>query len=1028
MKKSIYLIISLFIALEAIANTPNNAAQLFQSAKQQDDANRFDIALTLYLKADSAFVAENLGESAEYAQSLHNTGRAYLNIGNIEQGRNYTLKAVELRQKLFGKVSKEYITSLNNYALSYLISKDFTEALKYQTEVVDLCREMNPSHSDEGMYIINLARVYHSLENDEEAIKYMEEALPKVEKFGTNYEYILNFLGMVYMERGDNANINRIMALTDEHNRHELEKECNEPECHLERAEYYMSTGNPAKAKDEYMAVFAMELTELQQVDAYTKYARFLSNQKDFAQAGEYYAMSNDVLEKSEGMSENAISLLRQAGLCYFVGKEYDKAITAHSRVIAIVDRNGYSEKLKSSSLQGLGNAYCAKKDYVNSIVAFKQWIQHLRTNGHQGESDYAKAYERLASAEKFKGDYDESIADYDIAIDLYGKLGMYDEQQQASAGKTMCLAYARRSLGEYRESDSSQKQRTDKIRRTLQESLNTLEQGGDYLGKLSNARSLATIAGCYAQLEDYENAVKYYGLYIPAIREAIAEDVLLKSPKERELVWQTELSNIREMNAMLASLPQNPTLYAKLSNFIFDGQLLSKGILLSSNIEFDKVMERYGTGEMKSKYATIKNNLDRIGIMKKEHKPIEDILALTRETDALQLALSRQSAEFADFMNYLRVTSVDILPKLGNDSAVIEFVTLDTGVLADQNMIIAIALSKDYPAGIVIPITSVKRIKDIIADTKKFSNDDYGNLIWQNLLATVGDKKKIYFAPDGVLNNIGIEYLSVNGKPLSERIEISRLSSTREVVREHNSRPLQYASLFGGIDYLEEGTAASDKSKFSSKRASDGVSFSDLENTRREVDEIYAILSKNSKKTFEYTGAKASKAEFLSQDRISSLGLLHIATHGKYIDNKVANDAEAMSNSLMAFAGANLYLDYKDNDGIVTAAEIAKMSLTDCELVVLSACESGLGKLGNDGVFGLQRGFKNAGVKSMLVSLNEVADASTADMMIAFYRNLFDGKSVTKHEAFRKAQLEIRAKYPDDNTWASFILIDSFN
>ena len=99
------------------------------------------------------------------------------------------------------------------------------------------------------------------------------------------------------------------------------------------------------------------------------------------------------------------------------------------------------------------------------------------------------------------------------------------------------------------------------------------------------------------------------------------------------------------------------------------------------------------------------------------------------------------------------------------------------------------------------------------------------------------------------VLNNIGIEYLSVNGKPLSERIEISRLSSTREVVREHNSRPLQYASLFGGIDYLEEGTAASDKSKFSSKRASDGVSFSDLENTRREVDEIYAILSKNSKK-----------------------------------------------------------------------------------------------------------------------------------------------------------------------------------
>lgn len=1028
MKKSIYLIALMLVAFGAMAITPKSAKQLFQSAKEQEDARHSDAALSLYLKADSAFVAENLFESPEYAQSLHSTGRAYLNKGKMAEGRDFTLKAANLRQKLFGKVSKEYITSLNNYALSYLIAEDFPEALKYQTEVVDLCRKMNPAHPDEGMYLINLGRIYHSLKNDEEAIKLMEEALPKVEKFGENYEYILNFLGMVYMDREDNANINRIMGLMEEHNRHELEKECNEPGCHLDRADYYLAKGNPAKAKEEYMAVFATDLTDPQKVDAYSKYARFLFNQRDFAQAGEYYSMAHGVQEKSEGVSENIVTLLQHAGLCYFLGGEYDKAVTAHSKVIDAVDKYGYSEKLKSSSLQGLGNAYNAKKDYPSSIAAFKRWITHLRRNGHEGEADYAKAYESLASAEKFNGDYDASLADYDTAIDLYGKLGMYDEQEQASAGKTMCLARAGRIPAESVENDASQKQRNDKLQRILQESLNTLEQGGDYLGKLSNAQTLATIAGCYSQLDDYENAIKYYGLYIPAIREALAEDFLLKSPKERELTWQHELWNIREMNDLIASLPQNPALFAQMSNLIYDGQLLSKGILLSSNVEFDKVLERHGTVDMKSRYAKIKSNLEQIDMMKKEQKPMADILALTRETDALQLALSQQSAQFADFMNYLRITSADILPKLGDDGAAIEFVTLDLGPFAEQKMVIAIALTREFPTGIAIPIANAKIVSDIIADKARFAKDEYGNQIWLNLLMAIGDKKKIYFAPDGLLNNVGIEYLSVNGKPLSEQVDISRLSSTREIAREHTSCPLQYAALFGGIDYMEKGAVASDKRKFSFNRASDGVNFSTLEKTQYEVDEIQRILKKNTKKTFKYTGTKASKAEFLSQDKITPLGLLHIATHGKYIAGNAANDAAAMDNSVMAFAGANLYLDYKDNDGIVTAAEIAEMSLADCDLAVLSACESGLGKLGDDGVFGLQRGFKNAGVKSMLVSLNEVADVSTADMMIAFYRNLFDGQCKTKQEALRKAQTEIRTQYPEDNTWASFILIDSFN
>lgn len=1030
MRKYTYaLAVILTASLLAVANSTKNAAQLQETATKEFDNNNFESSLKLYLKADSAYKAEGLCNTAEYAQALHSTGRAYLSTNNIPAGREYTKRALELREKLFGKVSKEYIVSLNNYALSFLISNELDDALKYQTEVIALCDKVNPPYPDEGMYLINLGRIYHAMEDENTAVRYMEEALPKVEKFSPNYEYVLNFLGMAYMENNDNSNANRIIGLMEEHNRHELAKECETPECHLERAEYYVSIGQPANAKDEFIAVFGMPLSEEQKANAYQQYAKFLFFQRDYAQAGDYYVMSANALLSSNGESENATSLLRHAGLCYFLGGEYDKAIDAHTKVVANVDKYGYSEKLKSSSLQGLGNAYSAKKDYPQSINRFRQWIQHLKINGHENEADYAKAYESLASAEKFNSDFDASIADYETAISLFEKLGMSDEAEQARAGLKMCLFYAKKNMGESADNDAAKQQRDNKLRDIIQSSINTLEQGGDYLGNLSKAQTLATIAGSYAQLGDYSKSLDYYTRYINTIRPALAEDFLLKNPKERELTWKQELSNIKEMNILIADLPQEPLeLYSTLSNLIYNGQLLAKGILLSSNVEFDKVLNRYGNAEMERQYQHIKSNFNDIEKMKQEHQPVEAIQAKIRETDALQLVLARESAEKGVFTDFLKYTSADVLNSLGNDEAAIEFVTLDTGILPGENMIVAVVVSKEFPTGITIPIGIEKNISAIISDKDKFSNDKYTATIWGGIMQAIQDKKKIYFAPDGVLNNIGIEYLTVNGIPINEIKEISRLSSTREICREHPSQPLQFAALFGNIDYLGDAAPASDKRKYGKKRESDGITFSDLENTEREVNEISSILKKgvSKSKIFSYTGEKASKAEFLSQEELP-INLLHIATHGKYINEGKFSETDAMNRSILAFAGANLYDNIAENEAIATAAEISEMSLHDCDLVVLSACESGLGKLGNDGVFGLQRGFKNAGAKTLLVSLKEVADEATADMMIAFYRNLVTSNT-TKQEAFKKAQTEIRSKYPSDDTWASFILIDSFN
>lgn len=110
--------------------------------------------------------------------------------------------------------------------------------------------------------------------------------------------------------------------------------------------------------------------------------------------------------------------------------------------------------------------------------------------------------------------------------------------------------------------------------------------------------------------------------------------------------------------------------------------------------------------------------------------------------------------------------------------------------------------------------------------------------------------------------------------------------------------------------------------------------------------------------------------------------------------------------------------------DGILTSKEIAQLNLSGLDLVVLSACQTGLGDIKDDGVFGLQRAFKKAGAHTMLVSLWKVNDHATQIMMSEFYSALMEGLSL--HNALSKAQGKLRANgFTDPHYWASFILID---
>ena len=184
---------------------------------------------------------------------------------------------------------------------------------------------------------------------------------------------------------------------------------------------------------------------------------------------------------------------------------------------------------------------------------------------------------------------------------------------------------------------------------------------------------------------------------------------------------------------------------------------------------------------------------------------------------------------------------------------------------------------------------------------------------------------------------------------------------------------------------------------------------------------------------------------------------IIHIATHGFYWTEREAarigmeassfmvetgsdtpREDKALTRSGLLFAGAQNAFEGKKipadvEDGILTAKEISRMDLRGTDLVVISACQSGLGEVTGDGVFGLQRGFKKAGAQSIVMSLWEVDDEASRIMMTRFYENLVKGKS--KYEAFHEAQNHLR-KHVDEvgrsfdkpEYYAAFVLLDAID
>lgn len=295
-----------------------------------------------------------------------------------------------------------------------------------------------------------------------------------------------------------------------------------------------------------------------------------------------------------------------------------------------------------------------------------------------------------------------------------------------------------------------------------------------------------------------------------------------------------------------------------------------------------------------------------------------------------------------------------------------------------------------------------------------------------------------LYIAPSSYASFVNFSAIKNGDTPITSKYRIVRLFSGADLVDTDTSSPFKDAALFGNIKYcMSSNDLAQETSRFMTTRTSDRGNLHSLPNSLTEINQINRILKSSKVKTKCYYSKYASEAQFKSFDG-NSPELIHLATHGYYLNTKdrlahtYLKENDYNSNTMLfnglLLSGATLAWNNSIpppgvEDGILTSEEISRLDLSKTKLIVMSACCTALGDFNEvEGVFGLQRAFKLAGVKNQISTLWPVQDDVACGFMKTFYSNY--GKTKSIYTAYNLTLEEIQNIYSEPYYWAGFILL----
>lgn len=1059
----------------SLAEADTLVAQAERLASKGSVAN----SMPMLKRAKLAYESMNRTNSAEYGRCLHQLSYGYYMLDSLNLGLEYAMQAAEVRRQALGDTNSDYLMTMNNIGTYYFLTQNYRKSEQVYREILSCCtkREMVPlkysffstnaarsmlkqGKTDEAKQVLDstvflvhrdfgdtgkvVGDAAHHCANVELAFddyclaaEYMEIALQAYEKFSEGYEQMLEKLGIIYLSREMCYDIDkamRISNLTTEHNENELKKPCENIACLTKRAENYAAIDKLDEAKSTYLKALNAQGSLQEQRDLKTSYASFLSNQKMHQDAALYYKLAAIDEKQLNGESKLYAMSLYMAGLLYNISQKSEEAVECLKNSSAAYMNLGGDENLQKAykSLQSVGTAYSIVRNFDSALVNYNRTMSGM-SRWPQSEG-YASALSDVAKTECNMGDFDSSLVHYRLALRIYENLQMRNEYTQTLQMIQYTLTKAGRSEESEQMNEAVSSNIVKQTEAILAEELASLPMYRSVWGEdgYQYAQALGSIAEMEYNLGKYQDGTAHYSQYIPAIRASFGNMFAVMNATERDAVWNATRNEITQLITNVFDYPETDSLPdPEMCRLSYDAALLSKGILLNSSIEFRKVLEESVDEKALELYGQIERNTEvvlalqtSVGGNNTDSQLLSRIREKKEENAKLEQQLRVRCPELDGYTRYLSYTWRDVQKALGNDDLAIEMVDVGEGVSYDH-YIVALVVTKDCNAPIAIPLCKRLMLQKWLrmSSGRVFDQDNKGMEFWAALLPLFEGKKHIYFSPEAEIHQLAVEYLKVDGVPLFDKYPLYRVSSTKELCKTPQKHKNQMMAIFGDIAYQAE---AADKRGSRNEEAADTKNLGKLDNTKAEIENISKIFKKKVR-IDSYSQDKASELAFR---RLSGTGvtMLHIASHGLYIAPKRATEQEAMRGSLLAFCGYNLMGTDLTNDGRVTAEDVSKMNLRDCEMVVLSACKTGLGEKGSDGIFGLQRGFKNAGVGTIVMSLRNVHDEATAQLMTAFYRELATGS--TKRDALKKAMSEIRSidKYKKAEYWASFILLDALN
>lgn len=773
-----------------------------------------------------------------------------------------------------------------------------------------------------------------------------------------------------------------------------------------------------------------------------------------------YYQESFDIKKKLYNeYDESYLKALNNIGASYLNLRRNDEALQIFKKLYNLKGVIDINSRLYTDILSNLVVAYSNVGEKLDALEVSKQLVDIKRKSRLQEPADFASALAILGNVYRESGNYKKAIEILKEASNLYQLQSTKSYNPEAFIVKNN-LGSAYIATGRYSEAIDLYKK---------------LLEIGDQRFRLAYLNNLIA---SYAGNNEMSKALIYFKEAVIATRMQMQNriGILSNYEKEKYVIQLDELFHIYK--SFLADVPTSSKL--EYNSMVYNNELLLKGFIVSNEQKMRRSIIESGDSILINQYNIWKDSKLRLF-----HSEIRNDIGtesdLKMKTAEAERQLASRSKIFDQEISFTNIDLNQIQSKLSDNEIIVDFFfyrEYSKKLKPSGNFMYgAFLLKKGYKYPLWIPLCSEKQLSKLLDSNKSNDierdriNSIYGDmdinasnslvinavnenlfkLIWQPILPYLRDISRIFFIPVKRLGALSLLALHDNKDFLLDKYQFIQLQNAKDVL-DHESfdnfgrnfksivvgSQESKAALFGGIEYNYKQTSLDSLNSASI----DSTNFySDLPLTELEVKEIYKLMHNSGIDVKVIDSLKSTEDYFKSFDK-DSPEIIHIATHGFFnpvsdiVDiNKVNISADQIFKfSKNPFLRAGLLFTYGNytlgggkfsdgrEDGILTAEEISLLDLSHTNLLVLSACETGVGDIvGSEGIFGLQRSFKIAGVRHMIVSLWKVSEKATKKFMEIFYQQFLDGKGI--YIAFQETQKIMKKTY-NPYFWAGFVLV----